>query len=287
MTDVGSEHLAVLGAGVMGTGIAATAIGHGVPVTLIEVDPARRDSAPAEIAEMVRHAGLMGARPADRRPAPLTVTGAVAAAGSCTAVVEAVTEQPELKAGVLEEVSATVAPGTPIISNTSGIPIDEMAAWVAAPADLLGTHFMNPAYLIRMVEVIRGPRTGDAAMHAARALLTTMDRMPVVVRDSPGFVTSRLLHPMINTAAALVGARVAGAEAVDDLMQGCLGHPAGPLRTADLIGLDNLVDSLRVLHERTGDAGCRPAPLLLDMVRDGHLGRKTGRGFYTYRGVLS
>jgi len=153
---------------------------------------------------------------------------------------------------------------------------------VPRPADLVGTHFMNPPYLIRMVEVIQGPRTGEVTMTAVTQLLMALARRPVVVRDAPGFVTSRLLHPMINDAVRIVAEGTATVEAVDDLMQGCLGHPTGPLRTADLIGLDNLADALSALYERTGDKRALPCELLLEKVRAGDLGRKTGRGFYDY-----
>jgi methoxymalonate biosynthesis protein len=276
------DSLAILGAGVMGTGIATLAIGHGVPVVLVDISAEKLATARASIAHQLRHAQLMGVLPADRRAAGLTATTSVREMARAGAVVEAVTEAPELKAKVLAEVSATVRPGTVIISNTSGIPIDEMAGWVTRPNELIGTHFMNPPYLIRMVEVIRGRQTGERTMAAVTALLTSLGRQAVVVRDAPGFVTSRLLHPMINRAAQIVGDGTATVAAVDALMEGCLGHPTGPLRTADLIGLDNLADSLEVLYQRTGDESCRPAALLTDKVRQGHLGRKTGRGFYDY-----
>ncbi|WP_158891527.1 3-hydroxyacyl-CoA dehydrogenase family protein [Amycolatopsis anabasis] len=281
-TDQSAHRLAVLGAGVMGTSIATLAIGHGVPVVLVDIDRAALDRARATIAGQLRHAQLMAALPADRAPGELVTSGSVRDAADATAVIEAVTELTESKATALAEASAVIRPGTPLISNTSGIPIDEMADWAERPRELLGTHFMNPPYLIRMVEVIRGPRTGDAAMAAAATLLTALNRQAVVVRDAPGFVTSRLLHPMINNAARIVGEGTASVESVDELMQGCLGHPTGPLRTADLIGLDNLVDSLNVLHKRTGDESCRPCEPLLAKVRNGDLGRKTGRGFYDY-----
>jgi methoxymalonate biosynthesis protein len=225
---------------------------------------------------------MMNELPAGRPTAELLTSTSVTGAAAATAVIEAVTEQPEPKAKVLAEVSAAVRPGTPIISNTSGIPIAEMAAWVAREEELIGTHFMNPPYLIKMVEVIRGPRTRDKTMADVAALLASLGRRPVVVRDAPGFVTSRLLHPMINRAAQVVSDGTATAEEVDALMEGCLGHRTGPLRTADLIGLDNLVDSLDMLYERTRDESCRPCALLLDKVRDGVLGRKAGRGFYDY-----
>ncbi|MDX3062522.1 MULTISPECIES: 3-hydroxyacyl-CoA dehydrogenase family protein [Streptomyces] len=288
-TPATGQRLAVLGAGVMGSGIAALAIGHGIAVTLIDLDRRRLDDAPERVGHQVRTARLMGALPDGAAPGALVtglsltdlVTGHDAAP---TAVIEAVTEDADAKAKVLAEVSALVAPGTPVISNTSAIPIDELARAAARPADLIGTHFMNPPYLIRTVEVIRGTHTGEGTLDALRTLLTALRREPIVVDDAPGFVTSRILHPMINDAVRVVAAGTASAESVDRLMQGCLGHPTGPLRTADLIGLDNLVDSLWVLHSRTGDEGCRPCGLLLAMVRDGHLGRKSGRGFYEYEG---
>lgn len=279
----------MLGAGVMGSGIAALAVGHGIAVSLIDPDRRRLDEAPARIGHQVRMARLMGALP-DEAVEGALLTGlsladlVTAGDAAPAAVIEAVTEDADTKAKVLADVSALVVPGTPVISNTSAIPIDELARTTARPVDLIGTHFMNPAYLIRTVEVIRGTRTGAATLEALRGLLAALGREPIVVDDAPGFVTSRILHPMINDAVRVVAAGTASAESVDRLMQGCLGHPTGPLRTADLIGLDNLVDSLRVLHSRTGDEGCRPCDLLLEMVRAGHLGRKSGRGFYEYEG---
>ncbi|MFE5326235.1 3-hydroxyacyl-CoA dehydrogenase family protein [Embleya sp. NPDC056575] len=283
------RRLAVVGAGVMGSGIAALAIGHGVAVSLVDPDRHRLDEAPARIDRMVRMARLMDALPDGAGTGVLlratSFTEATTADASAPgAVIEAVTEDADAKAKVLAEVSALVPPGTTIISNTSAIPIDELARAVARPADLIGTHFMNPPHLIRTVEVIRGTHTGEATMHAIRTLLAALRREPIVVEDAPGFVTSRILHPMINSAVRVVAAGTASVESVDRLMQGCLGHPTGPLRTADLIGLDNLVDSLWVLHDRTGDEGCRPCELLLEMVRAGRLGRKSGHGFYPYEG---
>ncbi|MFJ9608934.1 3-hydroxyacyl-CoA dehydrogenase family protein [Kitasatospora sp. NPDC101176] len=277
-----TERLVVLGAGVMGTGISTLALGHGVSVTLVDTDPDQLARAEHGIADGLRLAQLMGRLPADTEPGTLLTTGSAQHVAGASAVIEAVTEDAALKARLLAEVSAAVRPGTLLISNTSSIPIDELADAVARPADLLGTHFMNPPSLIRTVEVVRGARTGDAAMAAVDDLLGALGRERVVVRDSPGFVTSRILHPMINTAARVVQQGTASVEAVDALMQGCLGHPTGPLRTADLIGIDNLVDSLLVLLERTGDESCRPCDLLLDKVRAGTLGRKSGAGFYTY-----
>ncbi|WP_329558142.1 3-hydroxyacyl-CoA dehydrogenase family protein [Streptomyces uncialis] len=274
--------LTVLGAGVMGVGITVLALGHGLPVHLVDVDRELLDQAGDRIDGELRLAELMGALPPGISPGELVTGTSLKAAAGATAVIEAVTENAATKAAVLSEVSALVRPGTPLITNTSSIPVDELAGALERPEELVGTHFMNPPYLIGTAEVVRGPRTGEPAMAAVTSLLAALRRRAVVVRDAPGFVTSRILHPMINDAARVVEEGTATAEAVDALMQGCLGHPTGPLRTADLIGIDNLVDSLRVLHERTGDDGCRPSELLVRLVREGRLGRKSGRGFYDY-----
>ncbi|WP_264927537.1 3-hydroxyacyl-CoA dehydrogenase family protein [Streptomyces sp. A012304] len=274
--------LVVLGAGVMGAGITALAVGHGVSVTLVDVDEDKAGRAREQIEDQLRMARLMNALPAGRDPGDLTVTTTPEAAAGAGVVIEAVTELLDAKVKALAQVSATVSPGTALVSNTSSIPIDELADAVDRPEDLVGAHFMNPPYLIPMVEVARGPRTADRTMDAVTSLLTALGRQPVVVGDGPGFVTSRILHRMINDAVRVVEEGRATPEAVDTLMRGCLGHRTGPLRTADLIGLDNLADSLRVLYERTGDEGCRPCTLLLDKVAQGDLGRKSGRGFYDY-----
>jgi methoxymalonate biosynthesis protein len=285
------EHqLVIVGAGVMGTGITTLALAHGVCVTLVDVAKDVLEQATANITRNLRMATLMGAHQEGVATGRLTTTTALSQAVSRirpVAVIEAVTEDTTVKAEVLARVSANVLAGTPLISNTSSIPIDELADSVLRPADLLGTHFMNPSYLITTVEVIPGRRTGTDALASAKALLGRLSRTPIVVRDAPGFVTSRLLHPMINDAARLVQEGVASVEDVDALMRGCLGHRSGPLRTADLIGIDNLVDSLWVLHKHIGDERSRPCELLLAKVRDGHHGRKSGRGFYDYEEALA
>jgi methoxymalonate biosynthesis protein len=286
-TDQPDHRLALVGAGVMGTNITALAIGHGVPVVLVDVNEDVLARARQAIAQKLRHAQLMGTLPPDCPNGTLVTSMSLDDVADATAVIEAVTELPETKAKVLAEVSAIVRPGTTLISNTSCIPINEMATWLARGDELVGVHFMNPSYLIKMVEVIRGSRTSDSTMAAVTALLTALGREALVVNDAPGFVINRLLHPLINSAAMLVHQGVASAEVVDGLLEGCLGHSTGPLRTADLIGLDNLVDSLNVLYERTRDESCRPCDLLLAHVRAGNLGRKTGQGFYDYGRVAS
>ncbi len=279
-----TPRLAVLGAGVMGVSITTLALEHGVPVVLVETDPAKRADAPARIERELRTAQLMGVRSGKPRAELVT---AASVADCADVVIEAITEDAGLKIAALTEVSHTVGQDTALVTNTSSIPVDELAAKLPRPEALLGVHFMNPSYLIRTVEVIRGSRTSPRAADSVGRLLTALGRRGVFVGDGPGFVTSRVLHRMINDAARVVQEGRASAEDVDTLMQDCLGHRTGPLRTADLIGIDNLVDSLRVLHERTGDEGCRPCELLLRKVAAGEHGRKSGKGFYTYTGVLS
>ncbi|MFD7919476.1 3-hydroxyacyl-CoA dehydrogenase family protein [Streptomyces sp. NPDC059740] len=283
MTDHQEQRLAIVGAGVMGTNITALALGHGVSVTLVDLDEETLATARTTVRQKLKHAALMGKLPADRPRGALTTTTALKDVADATTVIEAVVETTEAKRAVLTEVAGLVSPGTLLISNTSCIPISEMAGWVERGEELVGVHFMNPSYLITMVEVIRSPFTGAATLEKVTALLTTLGRRALVIEDAPGFVINRLLHPLINRAALLVQEGVADAETVDALLEGCLGHSTGPLRTADLIGIDNLVDSLNVLHERTGDPECRPCDLMLQKVRDGHHGRKSGRGFHDYR----
>jgi methoxymalonate biosynthesis protein len=271
----------------MGAGIAATAAGHGLAVVVFDIDPDVLAQASARIGEQLRHASLLGALPADVIPGRVTTTMCIDDAADVTVVVEAVTEDLASKVKAFNDALAVVGPSVPLVSNTSGIPIDEMATKLPQPDRLIGTHFMNPPYLIEQVEVIRGCRTSPATMAGLRDFLSALHRRPVVVRDTPGFVTSRLLHPMLNDAASVVGEGIADAKTVDELMQGCLGHRTGPLRTADLIGLDNLADSLDALYERTGEVRYRPCPQLRSMVRKGELGRKSGKGFYDYEGGAS
>ncbi|WP_262698097.1 MULTISPECIES: 3-hydroxyacyl-CoA dehydrogenase family protein [Streptomyces] len=287
MVNSRSDTIAVFGAGVMGRSITALALGRGVHVVLVDVSEGVLRQARAEIAQQLRHGQFMAAFPGGQAAGTLTTTLSGTDAADAGLVIEAITEDASLKARIMAEISGMLPAGVPVITNTSGIPIAELAKSVRRPEDLAGVHFMNPAYLIEMVEVIRGPQTGDDAMAAIQSSLERLGKKTVVVRDAPGFVTSRLLHPMINEAARVVAEGTASVESVDRLMHGCLGHPTGPLRTADLIGLDNLVDALRLLAERTGNSSFEPCELLMEKVRRGDLGRKTGRGFYDYGKVLS
>jgi methoxymalonate biosynthesis protein len=284
-TSTSPHRLAIVGAGTMGTGIATLAVAHGVPTMLLDIDEARLARAAAEVPQQLRFGRMVGGLPREGDQGDLVTTRTVAELAGATAVVECVTERADLKAAVLAEVTAVVAAGTPVLTNTSAIPVDELAAAAVRPGDVLGAHFMNPPYAIRTVEVIRGPRTRADALDGGLALLAALDREPIVVADAPGFVINRILQWSINQAARLVDQGVSDPTGIDALFVGCLGHRTGPLATADLIGLDNVVDSLRVLRERTGEPGYDPAGRLLDLVRAGHLGRKSGQGFFDYGGT--
>ncbi|MFF5175191.1 3-hydroxyacyl-CoA dehydrogenase family protein [Micromonospora sp. NPDC000089] len=278
------RQVAVLGAGVMGSAIAALALGHGLPVTLVDLDQAVLERARAEVNRHLRLARLMGAQ-TGTDPGELRTTVELADVGGADVVVEAVTELPDVKAKVLAEVSTLIGPEVLVLTNTSAIPVDELAGAVVHPERTVGAHFMNPPYLIRTVEVIRGPRSSAAALAVTRDFLAALGREAVVVGDGPGFVINRVLQRMINEVARIADEGLATPEEIDALFTGCLGHRTGPLATADLIGLDNVVDSLRVLRDRTGDQGYEPSALLVAKVANGDLGRKTGRGFYEHRGT--
>lgn len=277
--------LAVIGAGVMGVGVAALAVSRGLPVLLVEADPVQRESADARLRGQLRTAQLFGALPADGEPGSMRVAADIGEVADATVVVESVTERAEVKAEVLGAVSAATPAGTLLATTTSAIPVAELAGATRHPERLVGTHFMNPPYLIRTVEVVRSRFTSDEAMAAVDKLLAALDRQPVVVGDGPGFVANRILMRMINDAARLVTEGRATPAALDQVFTGCLGHRMGPLATADVIGLDNVVDTLLVLHERTGDEAYRPCELLLSLVREGRFGRKSGHGFHEYGGV--
>lgn len=285
MSEGRTGRLAVLGAGVMGTSIGTLAVGMGMPVVLVDVNEESLRRAQASIRQQVRLGRLMGSFPAEVTEGELETTTDVMRVTGARAVIESVTERLDAKASALTAATAAIAPGTLVVSNTSAIPIDELAHYTATPQDLVGIHFMNPPYLIRTVELIRGPRSSDAAIASARQLLAALGQTPVLVGDGPGFVINRILQRAINEAARIVQDGVATPEAVDAAFTGCLGHRTGPLATADLIGLDNVVDSLVVLAERTGDEGYRPCELLLAKVKAGDFGRKTGRGFYEHEGI--
>jgi 3-hydroxybutyryl-CoA dehydrogenase len=198
-------------------------------------------------------------------------------------VVEAATENPEIKFQIFEDLDRLAPSGTILASNTSSISITQIAAQTKRPAQVIGMHFMNPVPMMNLVEVIRGKNTSNETVQKTVAIVAVLKKTPVVVNDSPGFVSNRVLMPMINEAILCVQEGVATPDAVDQVMKLGMNHPIGPLALADLIGLDVCLAILEVLQEGFGDPKYRPAPLLKEMVAAGQLGRKSGQGFYAYR----
>ncbi|HEX8880424.1 MAG TPA: 3-hydroxyacyl-CoA dehydrogenase NAD-binding domain-containing protein, partial [Candidatus Acidoferrum sp.] len=210
---------------------------------------------------------------------PVTDMSAIAAADF---IVEAVPEKIEIKRAVLTEADRLVRPEVILASNTSSISMTALAAITSRPDRFIGMHFMNPVPVMVLVEVIRALQTSDRTFETTMKLAETLEKKPVAVNDAPGFVSNRVLMPLINEAAYCVMEGVATAEAVDAVMKTGMNHPMGPLELADFIGLDVCVDILQVLHEGSGDPKYRACPLLKKYVAAGWLGRKSGRGFYTY-----
>ncbi len=275
----------VVGAGTMGSGIAHVFARAGLRVVLCDVEQRFLDRALGQIrTNLGREAAKGKLAVADielvlERIQPTTDRGALAAA---EIVVEAAPERFELKAEVFRALDALLPETAILATNTSSISITKLAALTRRPAQVIGMHFFNPVPVMALVEVVRGLATSDATFGAVQALAVRLGKTPVEVNDAPGFVSNRVLMPLINEAAFAVMEGVATAEAVDQVFKLGMAHPMGPLTLADFIGLDVCVDILRVLHEGMGDPKYWPCPLLVRMVDAGWLGRKSGRGFYLY-----
>src|ERR1700761_4079356 len=265
--------LAVIGAGTMGGGIARTARRHGFAVALFDADP-----------ETARRVAARESASGDGAGAsPLTVAPSVAAAvDGADAVIEAVVESEPAKAAVLREMARSAGPGTLLATNTSTFSIARLAAAGDCPGRLVGMHFFNPAEKMRLVEVVVPDGVPDQDVRAATGLAEALGKTPVVVKDSPGFITSRLGLLLGNEAMRLVSSGVAPPDAIDVAMRLGYNHPMGPLELADLVGLDARQNNPNALSPGLNDARYRPPQILIDLVSAGHLGRKSGRGFYTY-----
>jgi len=282
---MGKVRVAVLGAGTMGNGIAQVFAQNGHPVVLCDLDQRFLDRALSTIGKSLAKLAEKGKiTPADKdatlgRITTATELGAVAEADL---VIEAVVENLAVKTEVFRELDHLTRPASLLASNTSSISITKLGAVTGRPDKVIGMHFMNPVPLMALVEVIRGLATSNETTKTVMDLATALGKTPVEVNDFPGFVSNRVLMPMINEAVFAVYEGVATPEAIDQVMKLGMNHPMGPLTLADFIGLDVCLAILNVLHDGLGDPKYRPCPLLKRMVDAGWLGRKSGRGFYTY-----
>ena len=277
--------VAVIGAGTMGNGIAQVFATCGHDVTMIDVSADALENGlkavRGSLARVVKK-GALSQEAADQAVARIRPATTVADARDADLAIEAATENPALKFSLFAELDRTCRPEVVLASNTSSISITEIAAKTGRPDRVIGMHFMNPVPVMQLVEVIRGQATSDATTASVMELASALGKTPVEVNDYPGFVSNRVLMPMINEAVYCVMEGVAKPEAIDTVMKLGMAHPMGPLALADLIGLDTCLAILEVLHRGLGDDKYRPCPLLRRMVAAGHLGRKAGRGFYSY-----
>ncbi|MEM8600471.1 MAG: 3-hydroxybutyryl-CoA dehydrogenase [Bacteroidota bacterium] len=280
------EHVAVVGAGTMGNGIAHVFAQHGHRVTLLDLDQGRLDRGLATIeknlARQVKKAILTPEQQAETLARIGMGTGLAQGVGDADLVVEAATENPDIKAKIFAQLDGSAPPHALLASNTSSISITQIAAATGRPDQVIGMHFFNPVPVMKLVEVVRGLATSDATFDTVFGLAESLGKTPVAVNDYPGFVSNRVLMPMINEAVYCVMEGVAEPEAIDTVMKLGMAHPMGPLTLADFIGLDVCLFIMEVLHRELGDSKYRPCPLLRKMVTAGYLGRKSGRGFYTY-----
>lgn len=284
------KRLGVVGSGVMGKAIAQVAAQSGYNVIITDTNTGQLNNLIPSLEEAMRARVQRGRMTQEEMDTSLSAlrerikfAPSLQGVAEVEIVVESVYEELSVKAQVFRELDKICAPGTVLATNTSTIPITTIAASTGRPEKVIGMHFFNPVQAMRLVEIIKGYLTDDSAVAAAQELSTGMGKTPVVVKDGPGFVANRLLAPMINEAVFILMEGLGSKEDIDSIMKLGANHPMGPLELADLIGLDICLHEIETMYEYTGDSKYRPCPLMRQLVAAGHLGRKTGRGFYEYK----